>query len=173
MKTFAYIPVVPGRIKEIYIGEELFPMHPDLAKHWRVVPGGTEINDFYDGKTFKSNEKTLADVKVERISVLAHAYEINLAGYFISNALGTSYQYASGPLALATLNALIAIGNAADYVYSDENDTTTIANHTLAQLEKVREDLLNKREVALSNYKAKIAAVDAATTIEEVNNISY
>jgi hypothetical protein len=51
--TFAHIPTVPGFVREVFVGKELFPIHPDLASQWRQVPDGTEVGNHFNGETFQ------------------------------------------------------------------------------------------------------------------------
>lgn len=52
MKTFARVPVVPGEVLEVYVGDELFPMVPEFAATWYEAPDGTEQHYHFDGTNF-------------------------------------------------------------------------------------------------------------------------
>lgn len=56
IKKFARVPLIPGEVKEVYIGEKLFPMYPDLAKDWYEAPHDVIEGDIYNGFGF---EKTI------------------------------------------------------------------------------------------------------------------
>ena len=54
MPTFSRVPIVPGPVLEIYVGAELFPMHPDLADTWHPAPDGTVQGMIFDGANYAS-----------------------------------------------------------------------------------------------------------------------
>lgn len=58
MKTFAYVPMIPGRIAEIARGEVLFEMHADAAINWHEVPDSAVVGDVWDGSTLSAFHPT-------------------------------------------------------------------------------------------------------------------
>ena len=52
MTTFARVPVVPGPVLEVFVGNQLFPMHASIASTFRACPDGVQQGWNYDGTTF-------------------------------------------------------------------------------------------------------------------------
>jgi hypothetical protein len=119
-----------------------------------------------------SGATLLQNAKDAKNAELAVNYQQDLINGFSSSALGSAHDYTNDASALATLNALIAAGSAADYLHYDSG-IPTLVSHTLLQLEQVRDDFITDRHTAMSNYATKVAAVNAATTVIDVNAITY
>lgn len=173
MTTFARVPIIPGKVLEIYIDSVLFPMHSALADTWYTAPTGTVEGDNYDGTNFTSGAITLSDAKSTRMQYLKTYYQNDLISGFTSSALGSAHHYASDALSQSLLNSLIIAGNTANYIYFDGSNNPINASHTLVQLQQVLADLIAAREISLSNYDSKVAAVNAALTINDVKAITY
>lgn len=49
---FARVPKIPGVVREVYLGNEMFPVHPDFACTWYPCP--IEVEEFwiFDGEEF-------------------------------------------------------------------------------------------------------------------------
>src|ERR1017187_4671654 len=137
MTTFARVPIIPGKVLEIYIGASLFPMHADIAATWHTAPNGTLVGDVYDGTTFTSGAITLSEAKIQRNAYLAGAYRNDIISGFSSSALGSSNSYANDAVNQSTLNSLIIAGNTANFIHYDGSGNPVNASHTLSQLQQV------------------------------------
>lgn len=77
MKTFAYVPKLPGKIQEIVSADELFEMHPDIAQHWFEVPAGSKIGDVFDGAKVTPGAGDVPAGPDQRQAILASLMEID------------------------------------------------------------------------------------------------
>ena len=64
MTTFAR--VMDGVVREVFRGDELFPMHPDLAADWRQASDGTAEGWTFDGTRFAAPAAPSAGERAER-----------------------------------------------------------------------------------------------------------
>lgn len=76
MALFARVPVVPGKVLEVYEGDELFPMTEELAVTWYLAPEGVSQGYNFDGNVFvapanPTNEELLVDIRAMRDKLLA------------------------------------------------------------------------------------------------------
>jgi hypothetical protein len=119
-----------------------------------------------------SNATLLQLAKTAKINELTRAYNSALISDFNSSALGSSHTYACDMVSQAMLNSLITAGNTANYIYYNSG-SPVVASHSLAELQQVLDDLITAQQTAISNYNAKVAAVNAATTVTDVNAITW
>jgi hypothetical protein len=54
MKTFAFVPTVPGLVHEVFVGDQMFEVHEDIAVLWYEAPSGTKVGDQFDGSNWVS-----------------------------------------------------------------------------------------------------------------------
>lgn len=52
MTKFAFVPSVPGPVLEVFQGDALFDLHPDVAALWVECPDSVSVGDVYDGSNF-------------------------------------------------------------------------------------------------------------------------
>lgn len=52
MPKFAFVPSVPGKVLEVFQGDALFDLHPDVAALWIECPDSVSAGDVYDGSNF-------------------------------------------------------------------------------------------------------------------------
>jgi hypothetical protein len=73
MATFARVPVVPGPVLEVYVGDQLFPMHEGIAKTFYPAPEGTRVGSQYDGHAVTApidpNESLKAQIRELEASI--------------------------------------------------------------------------------------------------------
>lgn len=128
---------------------------------------------------------TLSAAKQQQIAQLDAAYVGAVCAGVTSSATGTAYTYckaadlnsANGAQAdldsAANTCALLAAGSTLDYLVTDSNGNRVSVAHTAPQLQQARLDGAN-RKVALINYlQQQIAAVNAATTVADVQAITW
>lgn len=53
-KTFAFVPVSPGPVTEVHVGQQMFDVHRDTFALWHEAPTGTQIGFLFDGKSFSA-----------------------------------------------------------------------------------------------------------------------
>lgn len=68
MTTFARVPVVPGRVFEVYIGDAMFPVCAEIAATFYEAPDGTVEGYMFDGTTFSpaplpTNDELLLNIR--------------------------------------------------------------------------------------------------------------
>jgi hypothetical protein len=122
--------------------------------------------------TLAPSSALLQIAKRKKLGQLNQAYSTALTTDFSSNALGAAHTYAADTLSQTLLNNLITAGNTANYPYID-GSVYTSASHTLAELQQVLDDLITAQQAAISNYSTKVAAVNAAATVNDVNAITW
>lgn len=127
----------------------------------------------------------LSVAQANQIAALDAAYAAKVCDGVTSSATGTAYTYckaadlASASSAQSDLDsaanvvALLPAGAALAYLVTDANGDRVSINHTAAQLQQARLDGA-QRKVALINYlQQQIAAVQAATTVADVQAITW
>lgn len=115
----------------------------------------------------------LAIAKSAKKAELGGDYQTSVNADFVSDALGADNNYASDSDSITFLNCLISAGATANYPYENTDGDVFQASHTLSQLQGVLTDFIAFKEPLLNNLSAKLVDVEDATTVEDVEAITW
>lgn len=73
MPKFAHVPVVPGPVKEVFVGDKLFDMHREFAETWYKAPDNVDEHYHFDGKKFMPPVDNSAAHAWHKLQIQAHS----------------------------------------------------------------------------------------------------
>ena len=116
----------------------------------------------------------LAKAKAAKITLYDRFATEAIETPFSSSALGTAHTYSNERENQINLASAIASGvDPIDYTCTDGSDVKAQRSHTSAQLLTVMSDAMVHKATVTSNYHTKVAALNAATTVEDVITVSW
>jgi len=125
-------------------------------------------------ETRENPPPTLAEVRAAKRAELSVACRSAITGGFDSEALGAPHRYDSGLEDQINLVGAASLGTAVDYACTDVATSTKAARpHTAAQIKQVLADGAAIKIALLAQYRARVAAVEAAETEAEVEAVVW
>lgn len=148
------------------------------------VPAGKVLKLDSNGRPVLADRpasELLAQAQTEKKAALTTECAATITGGFPSSALGSSYSYPSKPTDQANLVACVTAsllpGNTSSWATKfwceDSSGGWAFREHTAAQIQKVGQDgksFIESQQAQLETLKAK---VDSATTVSDVDAISW
>jgi hypothetical protein len=122
---------------------------------------------------WKTPEELLVDKKTAKFAELDGLYDNATQAGFQSSALGTPHFYPSNLEAQLDLVGTVVRGKPGPFACMDQNGVKAPRNHTYPQLQKVLDDGAAYKLSLYTNLATKKAQVEAASSIEEVDNINW
>lgn len=182
MKRFAYVPTIPGPVLEVFDGDDIFEMHPDIGKKWRECPEMTIVGQVFDGTTYHDLAMPSVEaLKSTKQQDLDQACAEQIMGGFASSALGVAHQYPSKPTDQANLTASVTAalvnqsvsGWETPFWCQSEGGNWDWVVHTADQIKQVGADCMAAVLAAQLKNKTLHTQLLAATTADEIAGINW
>lgn len=128
-----------------------------------------------DSNGWKSSipEPTLDDMKLAKIAALSNDCKSTIESGFTSSALGAPHFYNSEPENQLNLIGAVLLNQSIAYTCTDENGVKQPIQHSAEQIKQVLSDGAAVKETAIARYHELVEQVNAASTIEDVEQVDW